>query len=69
MSDTPDALTLIRATAAVSQNAYNELMRRDPRQITHEERLGMIEFERQERAQYEIKERKRQDKKEEKEAA
>lgn len=62
-----DALSLIREAA--DNPTYDELMRRDPKTITREQRRFMIEHERQERAMWEAGQKKKADKKAEKEAA
>lgn len=62
-----DALTLIQK--ATEQPTYDELMRRDPKTLTRDERRIMIEVHRQERAMWQAKEKARVDKKYEEKAA
>lgn len=59
-----DALSLIQQAA--EDPTYDELMRRDPKTITREQRRFMIEHERMERAMWEASQKKRADKKAEK---
>lgn len=54
---------------AAARPTYDELMGRDPKTMTREDRLVMIETLRMERAQWQNKEQAKADKKAEKEAA
>ena len=61
----PDALTLIQDP--VSRPTYDELLLRDPKTLTRDERRLMVEHLRQERAQWQSREQAKADKKAEKE--